>query len=150
MWGNVLFTCVILAFLTGCRADRLHWLAEDQRRPLTLTGTPALGWTRSCPGDGSQAQTQTSARAQETAAPSGLSSRPGLQHVLSRAPFQTSRSSHLEIKIMKMNWKILSVNYLIVTTFEFWSVHHFKSHSPCQFYLKSIFLFIKLYVKSII
>ncbi len=93
-------TCVILAFLTRCWADWLDWLAEDQCWPLTLTSSSALGWSRSCPRYGPQAQTQTSARAQETTASSGLSCCTGLQRVLSTR-FETGRSSHLEFKITK-------------------------------------------------
>lgn len=109
IWENVLFTCVI--FLIGCWADRVDWLAEDHRWLVTLARSSALGWPWSRPSDSSQAQTQTSARAQETAAASSLSGRLGLQPVLSCTLFETGRSSHLEIKVMKWTYRILSGNW---------------------------------------
>lgn len=111
IWEHVLFTCVILAFLIGCWADRVDWLAEDHRWFVTLARSSALGWPWSRPSDSSQAQTQTSAGAQETAAPSGLSRRLGLQPVLSSTLFETGRSSHLEIKVMKLTYTIPSGNW---------------------------------------
>lgn len=85
-------TCIVLALLIGCCADRLDGLTEDHWL-LTLSQCFALGWPWGIPGDGSEAETHASAGAQEAAAPSSLSGRLGLQRLV--------RFVHLEIKTIK-------------------------------------------------
>ena len=98
-------TCVILDFLSACWVDRLDWLAEDQCWPLTLNGYSALGWARGRPGNSSQTETHPPPRAQEAAAPPRLGSRAGLQRVLTRTRFKTSRPSNLEFKVIQLDEK---------------------------------------------
>lgn len=102
MCYRFLFTCVVLVFVIDCWADSLDRLAEAWCRPLSWAGSSGFDWTCSCPGNGSETQTKSSAWTNETATSPGLCSCPALHCIFRGDAFETVGALHLTIRMTKI------------------------------------------------